>query len=55
VRLRYYARKVLPNRRLLERPSPTGFPGMRAVSSQLEPQACTAMTAAMDASIRRRL
>ena len=28
-----YARKVLPNRHLLERPAP----GMRAVSSQLEP------------------
>ena len=33
-----YARKV-SNRHLLERPSPTGGPGMRAVSSQLEPHA----------------
>ena len=33
-----YARKML-NRPLPERPSPTGVPGMRAVSSQLEPHA----------------
>jgi hypothetical protein len=34
-----YARKVLPNRHLLERPSPGGLPGRRAVSSQLKPHA----------------
>jgi hypothetical protein len=34
-----YARKVPLNRHLLERPSRTGLPGRRAVSSQLEPHA----------------
>ena len=34
-----YARKVLLNRHLLERPSPDGLPGRRAVSSQLEQHA----------------
>jgi hypothetical protein len=34
-----YARKVLLNRHLLERPSPHGPSRMRAVSSQLEPHA----------------
>ena len=38
------ARKVLPNRHLLERPSPDGLPGMRAVSSQLEPHAGPILT-----------
>jgi hypothetical protein len=31
-----YAHKVLLNRHLLQHPSRTGFPGMRAVSSPLE-------------------
>jgi hypothetical protein len=39
-----YARKVLLNRRLLERPSPGGLPGRRAVSSQLEPHAGPILT-----------
>jgi hypothetical protein len=34
-----YAPKVLLNRHLLERPSPGGVPGRRAVSVQLEPHA----------------
>jgi hypothetical protein len=34
-----YARKVLLNRHLLERLSPGGLPGRRAVSSQLKPHA----------------
>ena len=34
-----YARKVLLNRHLLERPSPDGPSRLRAVSSQLEPHA----------------
>ena len=38
------ARKVLLNRHLLERPSPEGFPGRRAVSSQLEPHAGPILT-----------
>jgi hypothetical protein len=39
-----YARKVLLNRHLLQHPSRTGFPGMRAVSSPLELHAGPSLT-----------